>query len=197
MARTGASPPRRPPVSLRPIPPLDPPFTDEPASDTWLRNRQLALSPIQQPGRAWRSNRHPDPTRPGGRQSSAKPPPLPVEALATATPEAVRAAHRFATTCMEILNGLRPLSQIRPLTHPAHLAPVVEQLARALARLGPVPRRGARPRVQLRILRVCEPRPGAAEAAIAYTGPADRTAAIAFRLERRSGAWTGTALQVI
>jgi hypothetical protein len=190
-------PPVRPAVRLRPVPPLDPPFDDESTPMT-CGNRlgyQLALDLDVSTGRA----RRPRPgsgsqTGPGAWPGRAT---LPPEALATATAEARRAATRYLNTCLEIFNGYRPISHIRSLSSPSYAAAIIEQLSAGLRRR--VPRRptGRAPEaVQVRRLRVCEPRPGVAEvaAALSCTG---RTWAMAFRLERQQGNWLGTAAHVL
>ncbi|MBF9128192.1 hypothetical protein I0C86_04170, partial [Plantactinospora sp. S1510] len=122
--------------------------------------------------------------------------PLP-EALAGATPEAKHAARRFLATCLEIVNGYRPAGHVRPLSSPAEAAGIVEQLASAATRIGGRRRPGQPPRtVRLQRLRVCEPRPGVAEAAAAV-GVAGRTWAVAFRIERRRGNWVGVSVEVL
>src|SRR4051794_26018626 len=98
--------PSRPPVRLPPPSPLDPPYTDEQDEPFCPAHThgQLALDLF--------AATRPDPVRPGGRDSL---PPVPARpgaavppaALATATPEATRAAHRFVGTCLEMLNGYR------------------------------------------------------------------------------------------
>ncbi|MFY1700567.1 Rv3235 family protein [Micromonospora sp. WMMA1923] len=190
----------RPPFRLRPVPPLDPPFTDDPA-DLWPRppSLQLALD-LFDPARA-------HPGRPNTRQRDPRPTPTRPEQRPPTTgprlpgggtsPEAGRAAHRFVTTCLEILNGYRPPGQIRPLAAPDAVAEVTEQLARGAARSGPVRRRSTRPTVRLRRLRVCEPRAGAVEVAAVLGTPTGRSWAMALRLEHRRGSWLCTTIQVL
>lgn len=190
----------RPPIRLRPAPPIDPPFADE-ISDAWPRPSadQLALDLFEParrvPGRpaTRRPDSGPTPTGPARRGPSALPPAAPVGA----TPEATRAAHRFVGTCLEILNGYRPLGQIRPLSDPSRSTEVVEQLTRAAARTGPVRRRSTRPAVRLRRLRVCEPRASAVEVAAVLSGNAGRSWAMALRLEHRRGRWLCTTIEVL
>ncbi|MEO3778143.1 Rv3235 family protein [Micromonospora sp. B11E3] len=199
MAESRRPGPARPAVRLRPAPPVDPPCTEEPG-DGWPRPvaAQLALDLFEAHRRA--------PARPAGRTHGPRPAPggpgrsgssFPPAALVTATPEATRAAQRFVATCLEILNGYRPLGQIRPMSEPARSADVVQELARAAARTGPVRRRSTRPTVRLRRLRVCEPRPAAVEAAAVLAGATGRTWAMALRLEHRRGRWLCTAMQVL
>ncbi|MCW3814714.1 Rv3235 family protein [Micromonospora sp. DR5-3] len=132
------------------------------------------------------------PTGPGRRTAGP-----PAAALATATPEATRAAYRFVRTFLEIVNGYRPPGQLRPLCLPDAAARVAAELTRAARRVGPVRRRATRPVLQLRRLRVCEPRAGAAEVAAVLAGAGGASWAIALRVERRRGAWLCTTLDVL
>ncbi|MFF5171615.1 Rv3235 family protein [Micromonospora sp. NPDC000089] len=186
--------PSRPPIRLRPAPISDPPYVDE-STDLWPRPPgQLALDlfgPSRPAGGPGGGAARPGPARPV--RPSAGPPP---GSLATATPEATRAAHRFVGTCLEILNGYRPPGQIRSLVEPGSSTEVSEQLARAAARSGPVRRRSTRAAVHLRRLRACEPRAAAVEVAAVVSG-GGRTWAMALRLEQRRGAWLCTHLEVI
>lgn len=186
----------RPPVRLRPAPPIDPPCTDE--GSPWADVDQLALD-LFDPRRR-------DPGRPAGRAPDVRPLPSgpgrraagpPAAALATATPEATRAAYRFVRTFLEIVNGYRPPGQLRPLCLPGAATRVAAELARAARRVGPARRRSARPVLQLRRLRVCEPRSGAAEAAAVLAGSGGASWAIAARLELRRGNWLCTTLDVL
>ncbi|MEU4479353.1 Rv3235 family protein [Micromonospora sp. NPDC023966] len=201
----------RPPVRLRPAPPLDPPCTDQdpPWGDAWGSVDQLAFDLFEPPGRdpdrpagraadrptrratGWAGDVRPAPTGPG---RAAGPPPA---ALVTATPEAARAAHRFVRTFLEIANGYRPPGQLRPLCLPEAATRVTAELTRAARRVGPVRRRTARPVLQLRRLRVCEPRAGAVEAAAVLAGAGGVSWAIALRLEHRRGTWLCTVLDVL
>ena len=208
----------RPPVRLRPAPPLDPPCTDEDA--VWSHVGQLALDLVDRrrrdPGRP--ANRAPDDRAPGwprwstsgiaAGQSTGEPPSSgiaagrptgepPSSALAAATPEAARAAHRFVRTFLEIVNGFRPPGQLRPLCLPEAAAQVSAELTRAARRVTPVRRRSARPALLLRRLRVCEPRAGAVEATAVFAGMGGTGWAIAVRLEHRRGNWLCLVLDVL
>ncbi|MFE9203830.1 Rv3235 family protein [Micromonospora sp. NPDC007230] len=186
----------RPPVRLRPAPPIDPPCTDE--GLPWADVDQLTLD-LFDPRRR-------DPDRPDGRAPDVRPVPTgpgrrtggaPAAALATATPEATRAAHRFVRTFLEIVNGYRPPGQLRPLCLPDATTRVATELTRAARRVGPIRRRATRPALQLRRLRVCEPRAGAAEAAAVLAGAGGASWAIALRVEHRRGTWLCTTLEVL
>ncbi|WP_328850566.1 Rv3235 family protein [Micromonospora globbae] len=187
--------PSRPPVRLRPAPPLDPPYADE---DTWspAPHGQLALDLFA----STRPDGHPPqrrlrPVPPGpGRGPAA---PLPPAALVTASPEATRAAHRFVGTCVEVLNGYRPPHQLRALLDPARAHELLPELSRAAGRTGPTRRRTARATVHLRRLRAAQVRPDAVEVAAVLTGAGGRSWALALRLEHRRGRWLCVALHVL
>jgi hypothetical protein len=197
-------PPARPAVRLRAVPPLDPPFDDELAGPAWPAglDGQLAL-PLADLALPIGAPRPDGWGRPGPVRAPGTPIPLPPEALATASAEARQAARRFLHTCLEIFNGYRPAAHVRPLSAPADATAITEQLVAATRRLtdgrpGARQRGGspAGPSVRPRLLRVCEPRPGVAEAAAAI-GAAGQTWAMAFRLERRRGHWFGTVAQLL
>ncbi|MFC3504588.1 Rv3235 family protein [Micromonospora krabiensis] len=190
--------PTRPPIRLRPAPPLDPPFHDDDGAWPAPTHGQLALDLFatgrpdsgRPPDR--RAGLRPIPAGPG-RQPTA---PLPRAALVTATPEATRAAHRFVGTCLEVLNGYRPPAQLRPLLDPTRAHDLLMELAGAATRVAPTRRRSTRPGVRLRRLRAGEPRDGAVEVAAVLAGTG-RHWAMALRLEHRRGRWLCTALRVL
>ncbi|WP_092380790.1 Rv3235 family protein [Micromonospora phaseoli] len=215
--------PAHPPVRLRPVPASDPPFVDEETAGWPTQTEgQLALDlfaatqrwstgrPSDRPPARWSATRS---GRRTGTPTANEPAPfvrptpagpghdmirhLPPEALATATPAATRVAHRFVTTCLEVLNGFRPPVQLRQQLDPARSAVLLPELARATARGAPARRRSTRPGLRLRRLRVCEPHPAAIEAAAVLTGVAGRSWALALRLEHRRGNWLCTDLRVL
>lgn len=114
------------------------------------------------------------------------------------------AVRRFVSVCVEVLNGYRPAAHLRRLSLPMEAPGVVAQGvvgARRVAELRhaarPADRRTRRPGpvAVLRVL-LCEPRPGAIEAAVLLiTG--ERTWAMAFRLELHQQKWAATALRLI
>jgi Family of unknown function (DUF6459) len=114
------------------------------------------------------------------------------------------AVRRFVSVCVEVLNGYRPAAHLRRLSLPMEAPGVVAQGvvgARRVAELRhaarPADRRVRRPGpvAVLRVL-LCEPRPGAIEAAVLLiTG--ERTWAMAFRLELHQQKWAATALRLI
>lgn len=105
----------------------------------------------------------------------------------------------FLGRCQEILNGYRPATQMRTLAAPAYAQTIVEELTAVTRRTMPVPglarsggRRSGRPGpVTRRRIRVCEPRPGVAEATAVLTQD-NRSWAVAFRLEKRGRVWLCT-----
>jgi hypothetical protein len=136
------------------------------------------------------------------------PPPVPPEALAGASTEARGAAHRFLTRALEILNGYRPIGHLRAVSALMEAPTILTGAGaaqRAIGRYreaaGLPPVAGRRPlppagRVSPRRLRVCEPRPGVAEASAVLT-TAGRTWALAFRLELLHGRWLATAFTAV
>jgi hypothetical protein len=122
---------------------------------------------------------------------------VPSGAVAAASPEARQAARRFLITCVEIFNGYRPVSHVRPLSSPGQAQAIGEHLTAGIDRIAGHRVLG-RPKelVRLRALRVCEPRHGIAEGAAALSA-AGRTWAMAFRLERRAGSWVGTTAELL
>src|SRR5262249_48381115 len=138
----------------------------------------------------------PPPPPPG-----ADPRPTAPSPAAPPSPESRIAAQRFVGACLEALNGFRPVAHLRPLVAPLDFSSVTDQLTRRAVRVRMAPPRGqavvragrdgARQRqsqVALRRMRVCEPRPGVAEAA-AVVAHGDASWAMAVRLERRRGRW--------
>lgn|SRR5690606_28513407 len=189
----------RPVVRLRPAPPLDPPYDDELALVAWLRSAgdQLELDFTAAGGTPGASGtRHRTRTQRVD-TAEATVPGSPV----AATAETQRAARRFLDTCLEILNGYRPVAHARALTTPGLAMGLVGQLRAATERLPGLgrpanPRRPASHLLRLLSLRVCEPKAGVAEAAAAI-GNAGRTWALAFRLERCRGRWIAVVARLV
>jgi hypothetical protein len=127
--------------------------------------------------------------------------------------------------CVEVLNGYRPAAHLRRLSLPKEASGVVAQAIAATDRVAelrrvrvahaagrrPTRAPGRRPASGARStdrrdrghapagvihLQVCEPRPGAVEAAVLLvTG--DRTWAMALRLELHQQSWCATALRLV
>lgn len=181
----------RPPIRLRPAPRLEPPFDDERDPLSWPSPHQLALD--------W--SRLITPPEPPG-------PPAPSVRRTVVTgvsAEARLAVRRFVAMCVEVLNGYRPATHLRPLTQPREAATVVAQglagarrvtAARTARTAGRTPRtRRPAPAAVVR-LQLCEPREGAVEAA-AVLMIGDRTHAMAIRLEVHDESWLATTLRLI
>ncbi|MBG0563112.1 hypothetical protein I4J89_16810 [Actinoplanes sp. NEAU-A11] len=189
MASTG----HRPAIRLRPVPRYEPPFDDELTPQVWASARQLPLD--------WTARQLPPASAPSGDQPAPAPAP-PV--LAGASSDAKLAVRRFVHLCVEVLNGYRPAAHLRRLALPAEAADVVAEGlagARRVAELRNASRAAGRrtrrpvPVAVLR-LRLCEPRPGAVEAAVALvTG--ERTWAMALRMELHQQSWAATTLRLI
>lgn len=128
--------------------------------------------------------------------------------VAGASAEAKLAVRRFVAVCVEVLNGYRPAAHLRPLSVPGEAAGVVAEALSATRRLaetrrnnGRTPRstsrHGRRPDpVAVRRLRLCQPHPRAVEAAVLLV-TADRTWAVALRLERHQQSWAATTLRLV
>nr|WP_239138496.1 Rv3235 family protein [Actinoplanes regularis] len=221
LAPTGAQPPTadlapagaRPAVRLRPVPRYEPPFDDELTPPTWSSAQQLALD---WPRRAAPSSTDAPPTAPatGGkprrRSGGTEPDPKELAALtaapvvAGASGDARLAVKRFVHLCVEVLNGYRPAAHLRRLSLPAEAAEVASQGLAGARRVTEMrrprrsgDRRSARPSpVAVIKVNLCEPRPGAVEAAVALvTG--ERTWAMALRLELHDDSWCATTLRLI
>jgi hypothetical protein len=185
-ARTRRAP-AGPAVVLRLPPPLDPPAG--PAGGSALDADQL---PLEWPG-------NPPPARPPDQRPHRPAPPAPGPPSG-----AYAAAQKFVSLCVEILNGYRPASQLRPMTHPQRFAEISDQILRRTVRMRMTPGQAARQGhlVRARRLLLSEPRAGVAEAAVVLEH-GEATWAMAIRLERtgRPGAgvlgWVCTVVQVL
>jgi hypothetical protein len=187
----------RGPVLLRPAPAYDPPYDDELPPEWWGAGALQPLLELPAPSDA----------EPAAHRPALWTPPHPGASPATAA-----AATQFVNTCLEILNGYRPVTHFRVLAHPLEAPVVLTAMTQAVRRL-----RQAVPRDSLlkrRIMRTCEPRPGVAEIAVVIgahapppstraTAPAIRSAraapqvwALACRLEQRHGRWLCAAAQL-
>ncbi|MBM2618955.1 hypothetical protein JIG36_25685 [Actinoplanes sp. LDG1-06] len=173
---------------MRPTPRCEPPFDDELEPTVWATAQQLALD--------WPSQR--------ATPDAAREPAIPPQhsPIAGASAEAKLAVRRFVATCVEVLNGHRPAAHLRRLSSPMDAQSVVAQGMAAAHRVADFRRaRGRRPTrrvspVAVIHVRLCEPRPGAVEAAVALvTG--ERTWALALRLELHQDSWRATTLRLI
>ena len=196
MTMTLVSPPAgRPAVRIRPAPPLEPPYDDEREPDSW----PVCVGQLEIGAAVTLACAPPRPPDEGARPTAPCP-------AAPPSPECRIAAQRFVSACIEALNGFRPVTHLRPLVAPLDFSNITDQLTRRAVRVRMAPQRGpvvsrtgrggARQQVALRRMRVCEPRPGIAEAA-AVVAHGDASWAMAVRLERRRGHWLCTLLQVV
>ncbi|WP_426507766.1 Rv3235 family protein [Dactylosporangium sp. McL0621] len=129
--------------------------------------------------------------------------PAPVEPPRTRS-ESYQAAKRFAALCVEILNGYRPPSQLRPLTHPHRLGDVNDQIMRRTVRVRMNPGQAARKGnlVRIRRLLVTEPLAGIAEGVVVLEhGTSTWAMAVRFEKANRPGfgvfGWVCTLVQVV
>jgi len=159
------------PVRVRPAPTMDPPYDED------------------------------EPRAPGAEGIGQPAPGAPLPAPVDRPPgEAHRAVRRYLDLVLEVLGGFRPVGHLRPLTDRARFDAVAFQLARlggpSVIRPGSGLVRVTGERIRLRHLRTCEVRDGAAEAAaVLVRGESIR--AMTLRLERHSGVWLCTHLQVL
>ncbi len=171
-------------VRLTSIPPSDPPFDDEPLP-------RLRLVPPHIEDRLPFETAQPFPTSP----ASAAPPAGTGDGLfgrrpttSSELPDPRPWAGRLVLAMMEALSGRRPVQQLMPWTDDA----VYAQMSRAVRYRRPA---DGVPRV-LASLHVSEPADGVAEICAVVTG-ADRSRAVAARLEGTDGRWRCTALQLV
>ena len=175
-----------PAVRLRGAPLSEPPFDDEVEPAVWASAQQLALD--------WSAASEPAAAPPEQR------PPVRRPITAGASADAKLAVRRFVRLCVEVLSGYRPPAHLRRWSRPAEAAEVVAQALVGTRRIADSRRRHRPPRrpppVAVIRLRLCEPRPGAVEAAVALvTG--ERTWALALRLELHQDSWSATVLRLI
>lgn len=179
-------------LHVRPAPCLDPPFDDQRCH----RPRDMDMLPLPEssaPGNPQDGRRHPF-HRPLVRRTTTT--------AWEATPRLGReephsghaAVRRFASICSEVINGYRPISHLRPLTRPARLSDVTEQLLRCTK--GTQRSASGRQNIKIRRIRVFEPVPGVAEAAIVldYGG---WCLAMAVRMERTQHGWQCCVLHAV
>jgi hypothetical protein len=197
VTRTAPTRTRRPiAVRVRSAPPLEPPFDDDvPADARQAGGPMLPLDWPHLPPPRGTSGTGSDPSTSSDDAPTAARHDLrdQRDAPTDAPSAAAVAARRFISLCVEVLNGFRPASHLRPFTAPAQLTAITGHLVRRTAR-----RHLAGPRAVVRIktIRVCEPRPGVAEVAAVLTRDTS-TWAMAARLERREQTWLCTVVEVL
>ncbi|MGL5927959.1 MAG: Rv3235 family protein [Dermatophilaceae bacterium] len=111
-------------------------------------------------------------------------------------PDPQQWAGRIASALLEVMNGLRPAPQVLRWTTP-EVYSVVARRGAAVARRVAAGRAstGARTRVTVLQVRICEPADGVAEAAVVVRA-GDRVRAVAIRLAGQDGRWKVSALHV-
>ena len=189
----------------------EPPFDDELEPMVWATAHQLTLdwpSPTGPHTPPWTV---PQPRSTTDRHDMAAavalddPPPPHRPVVAGASAEAKHAVYRFVRTCVEVLNGYRPAAHMRRLAVPTESAAIVAQVMATAHRVSDMRRRMQSPAkrashrplpVALVRLRLCEPRPGAVEAAFALV-LGDRTWAMALRMEQHHQTWSATTLRLV
>jgi uncharacterized protein DUF6459 len=194
-------------IRLRPVPQCEPPYEDEADPRDTVIPGQLAL---QWPP-AVAANGDAIAVRgvvsTFGTSSAAS---AAARALAHGRPvvagvstDAKAAVHRFVRHCVEVLNGYRPAGHLRPLALPAEAATIVAQgtagarRVASLRKVAPGRRAPRRPSpVAVVSLRLCQPSLASVEAAVALV-TAQRTWALALRLELHHETWSATALRLI
>lgn len=186
----------KPAIRLRRAPRCDPPFDDEREPDTWSSPGQLAFNLA----RLMASSRNRS-TAPGPSGTTPAPPAEGHPGGVSA--DARLAVRRFISSCVEVLNGYRPAAHLRKLAQPKEAAAVVAHGVTAAHRVAEARRKSgapARPRrpAPVAVIKVslCEPRPGAVEAA-AVLMIGDRTWAMALRLELHDDAWLATVMRLL
>jgi hypothetical protein len=218
---TSAPSPRAflPTIRVVPAPRSEPPTDEElRAAGVVAPSASARLLPLDLPGSLSRAGRaRADLT---GLPVEVRPdtPPAPV-------PSPARAATRlFLATCVEVIGGFRPMSQLRPLCLPESFTDIADRLAThpatspggrirtqayrpyrspVLGRTTGAPPRVARnnqtaptERAGIRRVQICDIGSGAAEVAVVL-GRRDIVWAMALRFEHRHGRWLCTLVEVI
>ena len=195
-----------PAIRLRRAPRSDPPFDDERETGSWSSPDQLTFDLAQLVSSPTRNRSH-HAARSTGPRPCAPAPSSPSERLTDGnsgvSADARLAVRRFISSCVEVLNGYRPAAHLRRLAQPREAATVVAQGVTAAHRVAEA-RRGAGSPLRARrpapvaVIKVslCEPRPGAVEAA-AVLMIGDRTWAMAIRLELHDDVWLATVMRLI
>lgn len=158
---------------VRPAPPLEPPFDDEPAP----RALRLVPSHVEE----LLPFDPPTPVHPADEESDRLPTPR------TELPDPRPWAGRIILATLEALAGRRPVQQLMPWTDDVVYAQISRAVRYGTAR--------AIPGV-LRSIHVSEPADGVAEVCAVASG-SNRTRAVAARLEGSDGKWRCTALKLV
>ncbi len=226
MTLTLVSPDGRPIMRVRPAPSSEPPYDDERPVDAGavcVGQLEIAGSipagarpgtpvgarPSTPVGAHPTHPTSPTDGRPGTQVDQA--PGAQTRRPAHPVAESRLAAQRFVGICVEVLNGFRPITHLRPLATPVDYATITNQLTRRAVRTrmdractaggnrsvsAGRAAASATAGVALLRIRVCEPRTGVAEAAVVLAH-GEAVFAMAVRLEHRRGRWCCALLQVI
>ncbi|MBT8228575.1 MAG: hypothetical protein KJO75_24205 [Dactylosporangium sp.] len=191
--RPGRAPTPQIRLQVRPAPALDPPFDSAGGASA---GGSMDMLPLPRPAhpQTSRHGRGPLSRRPAGRRDRTTSPEAvsPPEQAGTCSGRA--AVRRLMSICVEIINGYRPVSHLRPLTEPQCLATASDQLLRRTS--GARTRTRMRQAVRIRRIRVTEPATGVVEAAVVLD-QSDTCFAMAIRLQRTRHGWQCHVLQVI
>jgi hypothetical protein len=193
-------------VTVRPAPPLDPPFESSTPPPAGMELLPVDWSPADTARRKASATRR----RPG--TTTALAPTLRVAPLVQAprspsplgTEFSARAAlQRYIGMCVEVLNGYRPATHLRPVTDLLRYNDVADQLTRRTVRVRMSPGQAARHGHLVRVRRLVagEPFDGIIEAAVVLE-QGESSWAMAVRMERdrpgdSGGGWRCTVVQVV
>jgi len=153
-------------IRLHHAPPIDPPFDDE-----------LFPSLFQ----------------PHLHEAYFEPSPL---VTAGSSQEGHTAALRFLNLCLELFNGFRSPTQMRPLLDLQHVFDLHDELTDISRHLSRLRHRTSNVKVRRCQLRTCEPVPGVIEVAAVLCDGA-RTWALCYRIERQKDEWRCTSLRAL
>lgn len=191
-------------LAVRPAPPLDPPFEGAALPPAGMELLPVDWSPADAERRKAAAIRRrravPTPSTPPAAPSSGRP----RTAAALGGEMTARAAlQRYIGLCVEVLNGYRPVTHLRPATDFRHYSDVVDQLTRRTVRVHMSPGQAARHGRLVRVRRLVlgEPLDGIAEAAVVLE-QGETCWAMAVRMERDlrgdlDGGWRCVVVQVI
>jgi len=158
-------------LTIRPAPPLDPPFEGEPPPPAGMELLPVDWSKADPDGRPVALPKRPDPVQRPGASSKVT---------------ARAALQRYVGMCVEVLNGYRPAAHLRSTTDPQRFGDVTDQLVRRTVRVRMPPGQAARHGRLVRVRRLlsCEPLDGIVEATVVLE-QGENSWAMAVRMERQ------------